>query len=471
MDSHSAVFDDLPLKATVRGKASFPFVVLQDVRQVGGGLGASTPQLWKTLGLMGINHELAQPLTKSEVKLNAESSPDLSKLEVHRFRFMPAALHTQSAVVVVQIANPGMLTTSFSLHLPNEREIEVPQWADEGEPSEDQLKENRIIDELKCFEVYPRHGKLRSGETAAIAFTYNYTTLDYDGRHELKVLLRIHQGKQFWLQLEGVTLSNTEPLMFQCVPPVSPSQHVLYPVAVGTTARETPVQETELLNMGYCDITYEIDVDQLAESAAANYGFQSLHLENPVGRIEARTSASLRWRFLPIEIKEYAYELKVTYTGGSVGNLQTRTEIINLLALGYDPRVDNPHNTPLPDIKDGALAPPYQLLDVATQVATLSDERLKLGRLPQRSVRQEVVVIRNLQEVEVDFIWETDHDLVSRGVLKIEPEIGTMSPKGFALVTFTISANCPPCCYQVSLWVLASCSCSSLASISFVDPA
>ena len=39
----------------------------------------------------------------------------------------------------------------------HEREVEAPLWADEGDPSEAQLRENRIIDELKSFEVPPPH--------------------------------------------------------------------------------------------------------------------------------------------------------------------------------------------------------------------------------------------------------------------------------------------------------------------------
>ena len=108
------------LRAEVRGKASFPTVVVQDVRLHGGGLGGSTRQLWASLGLERLNHELAQPLTPAEVKLNLESSPDLTKLQTYDVNFVPAPLGSAKAVASVQLCNPGFLQTSFEIHYPNE---------------------------------------------------------------------------------------------------------------------------------------------------------------------------------------------------------------------------------------------------------------------------------------------------------------------------------------------------------------
>ena len=69
---------------------------------------------------------------------------------------------------------------------------------------------NRIIDELKCFDVQPRAGTLPAGSTASIRLAYSYTSRDFDGAHTLPVLLRVAQGKQFWLELQGRTLAPTE---------------------------------------------------------------------------------------------------------------------------------------------------------------------------------------------------------------------------------------------------------------------
>ena len=153
------------------------------------------------------------------------------------------------AVVSVQLCNPGFLQTSFEIHYPNEREIELPQWADEGEPTMEQLKENRIIDELKCFDVQPRAGTLPAGSTASIRLAYSYTSRDFDGAHTLPVLLRVAQGKQFWLELQGRTLAPTEPWLVPCCDAMTRTE-ALHAVAVGTEPSHTPVQTTALLNTG-----------------------------------------------------------------------------------------------------------------------------------------------------------------------------------------------------------------------------
>ena len=208
----NVAFDEatpLPLSATIVGQASFPTIIITDARTMGGGLGGSTRQLWSTLGLEGMNYSLAQPLTAKEVKLNLDSSPDPAALPLYPIRFIPNPIGSPNAVVSIRLTNPGYLTTSFEIHFPNEREIEVPQWADEGEPTMEQLKENRIIDELKCFDVFPREGTLGSGESREVTFTYRYDPLEYEGKHDLIVHLKINQGKQFRLKLTGETLSSS----------------------------------------------------------------------------------------------------------------------------------------------------------------------------------------------------------------------------------------------------------------------
>jgi hypothetical protein len=282
----------------VVGQASFPTIIVTDARAMGGVLGGSTRQLWSTLGLEGINFSLAQPLTAREVKLNLDSSPDPDALPLYPIRFVPNPIGSPSAVVTIRLTNPGYLTTSFEIHFPNEREIEVPQWADEGEvvmniytrvashewswcccccscccfnlntrslrmsksqPTMEQLKENRIIDELKCFDVFPREGTLGSGESKEVTFTYRYDTLEYDGKHDLIVHMKINQGKQFRLQLMGETLSTSAASLWQCVPPTD-ATHRLQPVSIGILAAQAPLQTTELVNTGEADLDYAIDV-------------------------------------------------------------------------------------------------------------------------------------------------------------------------------------------------------------------
>ena len=439
----------LPLSATVAGKASFPTIIITDLRCLGGGLGGSTRELWRTLGLEPLNHALAQPLTRKEVKANLSSSANHASLPSYPVRFTPNPLGSAPCVLVLRLTNPGILTTSFEIHFPNEREIEVPQWADEGEPNEAQLMENRIIDELKSFEVFPRSGVLRSGESVALTLSYKYDSLDYGGRHELGIHCKINQGKQFRFLLQGETLAPGTCRLWQSVPPTDLT-HRLMPVALGTTAATAPVQTTELMNTGDSDLEYAIDCGSLAPAAvgADAHGFQNLYLENPRGVIPARSTHHLRWRFLPLEARLYAYELPLTYRLEGAAGGKSAAGVIRVAAPGFDPREDDPHAEPMPGVNTGLVPPPFQLLDagVGPRLAALSLERLNLGRLPQRAMRHELVVLRNPSpDAAVDFCWEGSHPLVASGLVSLRPLKGRLPPGGFAVVKLSVNADCAPC--------------------------
>ena len=61
----------------------------------------------------------------------------------------------------------------------------------QGEPNEAQLRENRIIDELKSFAVYPKHGTLAPGQGVAVTLSYKHDSLEYDGQHQLAVHVKV----------------------------------------------------------------------------------------------------------------------------------------------------------------------------------------------------------------------------------------------------------------------------------------
>jgi hypothetical protein len=330
--------------------------------------------------------------------------------------------------------------------------VEVPDWADEGEPNEAQLMENRIIDELKSFEVFPRKGVLASGESVALTLSYKYDSLDYGGKHELGIHCKINQGKQFRFLLQGETLAPGSCRLWQSVPP-SDSTHRLMPVALGTTAALAPIQATELMNTGDCDLSYSIDCAPLKPSVvgAGAYGFRNMFLENPSGVIPARSTHYLKWRFLPLEAREYLFELPLTYrrdgdAGGDQALLQALS--IRVAGLGFDPRSEDPHADAMPPVDTGLVPPPFQLLDagMGPRLAVLNRERVNLGRLPQRAKRHELIVLRNPSpDMAVDFRWEGSHPLVAAGLVALAPLTGRLPPGGFAVVKLTVDANCAPC--------------------------
>jgi len=332
----------LPLTLGLKGSASFPTLVVRDVRSAKGGigLGSSTDQLFGQLGLPEINRTLATPLTKEEVEFNLLSSPDLSLLPKFDFNFTPAPVNSDSQVLYLELVNPAPLPVTFSLHLPNEKSIELETWADEGEPTHAETKINRIIDELKVFDIYPRSGELKSGESLTITISYSYSSLDYKGMHELPILLRVFQGKQFWLKFTGRTLKKDEP----CLTLRTRSGLAdLASVAVGTRPHVAPLQLTELCNHGGVPVEYKVDEKALKKfNAKEGYGMDVLQLENPQGFVDRGKSSLLMWRFLPLEIKEYSVDvpIKIFCEGEMI-----KKEVMKLRVKGYHPsdESEDPH--------------------------------------------------------------------------------------------------------------------------------
>jgi hypothetical protein len=93
--------------------------------------------LWETFHLAELNGHLTRPLSFEEVKFNFLSSPDLSTLHRYSFNFIPNVLGAPKQTYVLQIHNPGKLTSSFHIHFPNEKELEMDPWAEELEVLEE----------------------------------------------------------------------------------------------------------------------------------------------------------------------------------------------------------------------------------------------------------------------------------------------------------------------------------------------
>jgi hypothetical protein len=169
-----------PLQCVVTARSSFPRLLISDVRadttsSSGSTTATSTPNLWTSLSISGVNTLLAQPLTPAEVVFNAQSSPDRSFLQRFPTAFLPATVGTKAQSLLLQLHNPGLLAVAFSVHFPNERDIEMEQWATEGDATVEDLRQNDIIDRLQLFEVWPRSGQLQPGESVTLRLAYNYS--------------------------------------------------------------------------------------------------------------------------------------------------------------------------------------------------------------------------------------------------------------------------------------------------------
>ena len=97
---------------------------------------------------------------------------------------------------------------------------------------------------MKCFDIIIdervlRQASLEPGGSCTLRIAYVPSSREFDGKHTLPILLKIGQGKQMWLDLEGRTLAPREPYL---VVPKDPMTHKLplHPVAVGTRPEHAP---------------------------------------------------------------------------------------------------------------------------------------------------------------------------------------------------------------------------------------
>lgn len=475
----------LPLTCVVRGRASFPTVVMRDIRVEGMRLGCSTPNMWAHFSLASLNAALLTPLTRDEVSFNLESSPDLSRLTRFPLRFVPEPLGSPPQIVLVDVKNPGLLPTTFSIHLPNERDIELEPWADEGEPTEADVRVNRVIDELKCFDVSPRKATLAPGEAVTLRFAYVFNSREFDGEHTLPILLRVAQGKQLWLDLQGRTLAPNEPLLVVPSDPITGHLDI-HPVAVGTKPEQAPLQQLDVVNVGGVALDYEVVFGQprpvrngedLAEptvatapSEATSVGCDLMRIENPKGAVPAGGTVSLKLRFLPIQACRYTVPVSMRYRSDcELPGAETRSLEMTLVTRGYNPRRgdEDPHGAAAMAAPDDRhqRAPHCQIVESPAQAAVLSCEKLVFGRLPQRTHVHRLVTLRapaalshgraaGLEGPIYDFQWEAAHDLVAAGVVDIEPLSGCIEPGAVVVCRVILRADCEPRVVDASVLVL-----------------
>lgn len=197
----------LPLTASIQARAAFPKLLFEDIRTESDMQISDIDYLWNRFSFSRLNYDLSVPLTAKEIVLNNSSSPDLSQLVVYPCEFSPAVQHSPTQTVDIVLRNHGYLETAFKLSLPNEKQLELENWCSEDEPSEALNRLICIIEELRLFSIEPKVGRLGPGESMVVRMTYKHTSLKYGGLHNLPVLVRISQGKQFYLDLRGRTLA------------------------------------------------------------------------------------------------------------------------------------------------------------------------------------------------------------------------------------------------------------------------
>jgi hypothetical protein len=307
--------DIAPLTCDLVGRAAYPTLKVVDARSAL----LSPATLWDQFALRQLNFELSTPLTRDQIRLNTRTGVGDKELD-HLYQnflweFTPRPAGAPAEVVLLSFKNVSKLPLEFAFKMPNENDVEIEQWADAGEPTEDELRQNSIVD-ARLFEIEPRAARLAEGETATIRLSYRYVSTEFGGDHCLPVLFKLSKGKQVRVWLRGRTLPPAQARLYApCADAVR-----LAPVPIGHAA--PPTQTLALRNPSDCDVEYQIDMAAFAALREENYGFPVFACpdleegETAVrGYIERGATASVPLVFQPLEAKAYAVDLPVTYRG------------------------------------------------------------------------------------------------------------------------------------------------------------
>ncbi|KAI9333355.1 hypothetical protein DFJ73DRAFT_963215 [Zopfochytrium polystomum] len=356
------------------------------------------------------------------------------------FHFGAAAVGSEPAVVHLNLLNPGVVPVDWVFYFPNDLEVEVENWADPGDYTEEQIHTNLILDNA-LFSVRPKGGMLNPGESEHIAMTYCH---DFAGFHKLPVIFKLkngssragteflakisitrkptvqkHAGKEMIIYFIGLTVPSDQ----KCLHFPSTS-HTFAPVPICTSS--PPIQSFRLDNRGCVNLEYTIDTTPLRALQASEHSFEVFQCLNESGSIPPGGFEFVEWIFRPLEAKEYEVDVPIRVDDGQV-------HIISFSGKGYQVEDEagplDPHS--LPDT-----IPSVQTLSSLPQIASLSLERINFGHVPIGATLRQLVSVRNTStDTDISFSWKfpaagwKPRTTGGGGIgIKISPATGSLGP-------------------------------------------
>ena len=317
-----------PLMCSLIGRATYPTLRIVDARSAL----ISPAMLWKQFSLSEMNYEFSTPLTTAQLRLNQQTGVGSGALDYlyqnFLWEFTPRPAGSPSEVVLLRFKNVSKLPLEFSFKMPNELDVEIEHWADAGEPTEDELRQNSIID-ARLFEIEPKQAQLPEGETVTVRISYNYNSIEYGGDHCVPVLFKMSKGKQIRLWLRGRTLPPDQARLF--VPVANAVK--LNQVPIGHAS--PPIQNIVIQNPSSCTIEYNVNLNALKDIQADNFNFpifkqfdvesgsDNIVIDEENGNlslngfVESGSTAIVPFVFQPLEEKKYELKVPITYRGAN----------------------------------------------------------------------------------------------------------------------------------------------------------
>ncbi|KAI8813741.1 hypothetical protein BJ742DRAFT_377453 [Cladochytrium replicatum] len=388
----------------------YPSVQVTDIRCEG----LSKSQLWEMFSLQRFNAVLLsfKPELTSSTKTSSMLKHGTDTKSVD-FDFGACAVGCDPTVMHMNVHNGGVVPVEWVFNFPNDLEIEIEQWADPGDYTEEQLHHSMIMDN-NLFQVTPKTGCLFPGESAHVVMTYTH---DFPGLHRLPVTFRLkdgygsmNMGKDFLITFVGYSVSlGRKHLHFLR------GVHEFQEVHIGTTS--PPIQLYQLTNRGTVTLNYHLDLSPLQKIKEENSSFSVFECLRSCGTISPGQVEYIPWVFWPLEVRQYEVDIPITVSDG-------KTKIITFRGAGVQKFGSDIH--PYGLLEDPI--PSSQVIRMPRQVGYLSKERLNFGHIPVCALTRQILVLCNeSDDVSLSFKWILDNSWEPQA-LKISPLRGTLLP-------------------------------------------
>lgn len=192
----------------IKSKGDYPLLRLTDVRNEQ----VSIANLWEHFELTRMNKELLLPLNGNELLFNNSDRATGSNEDLLRgltnfvwdFGKIPikSGGKDKPRKIRLTLQNIGGVQADWCFKMPNDSEIQLEKWVDEGVPDEEKAFEKHVL-EKKIFTIETRKGSLAPGEQMDVTVCYYPKEVR---KHHLNIQFQIINGKPLSITFKGETL-------------------------------------------------------------------------------------------------------------------------------------------------------------------------------------------------------------------------------------------------------------------------
>ena len=301
--------EELKCSLEISAKGDYPLIKIVDLRNNV----ISPSKLWVDFNVDKANDELQKKLTDVEMNYsNANTDKKISDitqtLKLINFNFGKHFLpkiksEVQNLDVFLTLKNEGGVLSEFYFKFPDDINIKREIWMDPVEPSSNDKIEYHVLKE-KIFTIEPKKSKLAPGECCNIRLRYS---IKEKGKHRLRVLFQVVNGKPLIFELLGETMSDKNGIL------ILPKEELNFgEMPIGC---ENPILfPLEIRNTSSVKIKYIIDKTTINKFNEFHHGFEIFKMDNTEGTIGPNENKYLNAYFRPLANIEYKLKLNLYFT-------------------------------------------------------------------------------------------------------------------------------------------------------------